>query len=285
MDISINGEKADITLESEKNIGEILAGLEYWLANSDPRYNEGFRLSGLSIDGHVIGADSLEDSFNRDIDSVDSIDITILSLAELVAEALLDSRQAIDEFNGCDFAGKRVFAEKWKTSPAALMISEESPDLYEIILNTFSGVGISVDGLTAIIDERLRELEFPAKELNDMNPVITEIAGRLEELPLDIQTGKDRRAAETVSFFSGIAEKIFRIFKQLKIRGFPVDDIRVAEILVSDYIGEFNDVIKELLQAYEQQDSVLVGDLAEYELAPRLRGLYAALNISSTEAA
>ena len=49
------------------------------------------------------------------------------------------------------------------------------------------------------------------------------------------------------------------------------------EITVSDYIGEFNAILKELLAAYETRDSVLVGDLAEYELAPRLRCLYAAL--------
>jgi hypothetical protein len=41
---------------------------------------------------------------------------------------------------------------------------------------------------------------------------------------------------------------------------------------------EFGAALKELLAAYEVRDAVLVGDLAEYELAPRLRGLYAAIN-------
>jgi hypothetical protein len=41
-----------------------------------------------------------------------------------------------------------------------------------------------------------------------------------------------------------------------------------------------------MLAAYKQRDTVLVGDLAEYEMAPRLRGLYAAIcNAASCTAA
>ena len=46
---------------------------------------------------------------------------------------------------------------------------------------------------------------------------------------------------------------------------------------MTDYIMEFSAALRELLAAYEQHDTVLVGDLAEYEMAPRLRGLHAAL--------
>ena len=50
MKIQINGTDADIRPETEKNVGEVLCALEAWLTNS------GFRLSGLSIDGEIIGA-------------------------------------------------------------------------------------------------------------------------------------------------------------------------------------------------------------------------------------
>jgi hypothetical protein len=280
MDISINGEKADITLETEKTVGEVLAGLELWLTTSDPRYSGGLRLSGLLIDGMAVGADSLETSFQREIASIASLDITIRNVQELLAEALLETRQAVDDFENLGFAEKQGFTEIWKTSPAAAMLLEQSAELYGIIVNSFSGEGPGHTELAMIIDERLRELRDPSKELNDMEPLITEISGRLEELPLDIQTGKDRRAVETVQYFSGIAGKVFRIFNLLKAGGFPVGEIRVEETPVSDYIAQFSGALRELLEAYEQKDTVLVGDLAEYELAPRLRGLYAALSAS-----
>jgi len=108
----------------------------------------------------------------------------------------------------------------------------------------------------------------PEKELERLHSPIEEICSKLVDLSLDIQTGKDRNAAETIQYFTGIAEKIFRIFKQLVIQGF-ITDTTVIELL-----NNFAETVKELLEAYERQDSVLIGDLAEYEIAPRLKVLY-----------
>jgi hypothetical protein len=106
---------------------------------------------------------------------------------------------------------------------------------------------------------------------------VDDICARLAEFPLDIQTGKDARAAETVNVFSSLAEKVFRIYHALKIEGFPVAEIKVDTMSINDYITEFSKALKELLDAYEKRDTVLIGDLAEYEMAPRLRGLHAAV--------
>jgi len=110
-----------------------------------------------------------------------------------------------------------------------------------------------------------------------IEPLVGEICARLEELSLDIQTGKDARAAETVRTFSGIGEKIFRIFNMLKLAGFPVGEITVENASITAYITEFDTALRELLAAYEQHDTVLVGDLAEYEMAPRLHHLHTAI--------
>jgi len=80
-----------------------------------------------------------------------------------------------------------------------------------------------------------------------------------------------------VNVFSGIAEKVFRIYRTLGIEGFPVSEITVDNTPVNDYITEFGKALDELLDAYEKRDTVLIGDLAEYEMAPRLRGLYSAV--------
>jgi len=76
---------------------------------------------------------------------------------------------------------------------------------------------------------------------------------------------------------SGITEKVFRIINILRKKGFPIDEITVENVSIASYIGEFSAALRELLAAYEQHDTVLVGDLAEYEMSPRLRNLHAAL--------
>jgi len=79
MEIRINGQDVDITIDSEKTIGEIIAGLDRLLANS------GHRLSGLSIDGQAGDTSLLEQFFSREIDSVKTLDIYTKTIAELTA--------------------------------------------------------------------------------------------------------------------------------------------------------------------------------------------------------
>jgi hypothetical protein len=291
MEIYINGEKADIVIETEKTVGQVLAGLEEWLCNSDPRFRGTLRLSGMEIDGQTISVGSLEDSFNRELASIKTLGIKIMGLPGLLAEALIDTRRALVECESMDFAGKQGCGAAWEARAAAGLLKEQSPVLYKEIVRTFMGEGLSSQGLAILIDERLRELEDPVGELGRMETLIREIVGRLEGLSLDIQTGKDRRAVETVQLFSSIVEKVFRIYNFLEMEGFPVQDIKVmetqsfgpdskdaaGEIPVGVFIGKFNAAMTELLEAFESRDAVLVGDMAEYELAPRLRDLYAAL--------
>ena len=299
MDIRINGEKADIIIETEKTVGDILACLDTWLSGDGARGKENLRLSGLYIDGKKVDARSLEDSFGRELAAVESLDITVSSLHELVYTALCDTLEALKEWRGLDFQGRQVCAESWRTSPAAALLGEQYPELCAMAAQTLAGEAPGERILAAVIDERMRELEDPVSELAGMEQLTGDVSERLENLPLDIQTGKDKRASETVQLFTGVAEKIFRIFNILKARGVPLGGITVAspnssgdnasadtaEIPVADFLNEFNASLTEMLAAYEQKDSVLVGDLAEYEMAPRLRAFYAAIKNPAEKAA
>jgi hypothetical protein len=271
MKIKINGVDADIKLENEKTVGEILSALDGWLSGS------GHRLSGLNIDGKAVDAREMELSFSRGIETIDTVDICTTSLPQLVAESLGRTIRDIEEFQAAGFVEKEGFADKWKTSPQGCMLAEQYPELFDWTVKAFSGVGCSPQVLTALFEERLRELTDPAGEMNRTAQLVDDICARLAEFPLDIQTGKDARAAETVNVFSGVAEKVFRIYHTLKIEGYPVAEIKVDTMPINDYITEFSKALKELLDAYERGDTVLIGDLAEYEMAPRLRGLHAAV--------
>ena len=44
-----------------------------------------------------------------------------------------------------------------------------------------------------------------------------------------------------------------------------------------EFYGSFNDVLRELTGAFEHKDAVLIGDLAEYEVLPRMRDFFAAM--------
>jgi hypothetical protein len=175
------------------------------------------------------------------------------------------------------FGEKAAFAEKWKESPQAGHLETFFPELYRLVLGTFSGETLNAEQLGLLIDERLREMKDPEGELGKLAPLVEETARRLEDLPLDMQTGKDGRAAETVGVFSGLAEKVLRVFGILEAEGFGVSGLLIEGVSVYTVIGEFGTALKEMLAAYESKDLVLVGDIAEYELAPRLRNIFGAL--------
>jgi hypothetical protein len=271
MKIRINGVDADIQLETEKNVGEILCGLDAWLNGT------GHRLSGLSIDEEAANTGSLEACFGRTVDTITTLDIYTTPVLQLFAESLFNTIQDINAYEAAAFEEKGRFAGQWKQSPQALLLAEHSPELFDWASQTFSGEGSGTQVFRVLVEERLRELQDPAAEMNKTGPLVSEICARLEELPLDIQTGKDARAAETVRTFSGVAEKVFRVFDVLKTEGFPVGEITVEDMSLTAYMAEFSTALRELLAAYEQHDTVLIGDLAEYEMAPRLRSLHAAV--------
>jgi hypothetical protein len=275
MDIYINGKTADITLETEKTIGDLLSGLEGWLHDS------GCRINGLEIDGKALAGTDIALAFDKNLADMGAVNIKVCPRSELVLDALYDARA---------FLTARIkdgepenITRLWREAPSASFLREEIGRLFQDINAVFEHKGsegaAKAEQVIPLLDERIRELLNPKEELGRIESLVTEIAGRLEELPLDIQTGKDGRAAETVNIFSAIAEKLFRLFYLIQSQGQDLSGILVDSSPVYDFLDEFNAALKELLAAYEGRDVVLVGDLAEYELAPRLRSFYGALKV------
>ncbi|MDR2552476.1 MAG: hypothetical protein LBD31_04835 [Treponema sp.] len=269
MEIGINGKPADITLEEEKTLGEVLAGIHNWLEGS------GLYLSGLEVDGKSYGALSMEEAFALPLEGISAVDLKTSGWAELMLEALVSLRCRLTDQEGAS-------ASPWAEDPAALFLEKNAAGLYGMASKSLAG-SLSAEAVLPVIAERIREIEKPREELAASMPLIDEIARRLEELPLDLQTGKDGRAAETVTIFSALGEKLYRLIFLFRQYGtdpekipVPSEDSPAANL--KDYIEEFSAALRELIGAYENGDTVLVGDLAEYELAPRLLRLASILN-------
>jgi len=272
MDIKINDMALDISLENENTLGEVLAGLEQWLSNS------GHRISELKIDGQAVTSSMLEEAFKKDVKAIKSIDIYTNVIAELSAASLLNLIEDIKEFEALSFEDKSKYCEKWQETATAQFISAELPDLYAFCRNVFNNGDVTPQTLLSITEEIQREVNDPKNELIKLEPILNEICVRLTDLPLDIQTGKDAHAAQTIQLFSAVTEKIFRIIKQLNTQGYLSPDVpQTDDKSLTELMSYFGNILKELLDAYEKNDSVLVGDLTEYEASPKIKELYKAI--------
>jgi hypothetical protein len=271
MEITIDGKAVDITLESEKTLGDFFTAIEQWLEAG------GRRLRGVSLDGRDIAADAFAGCLDQNLQDIKTIAIKTVCWPELAVEALLYTLEDIDSWKGASPEERGLIREGWKESASARFLEEQIRDIFTGVEKTLAGEGLSPEASRGIIEERLREITEPRAELENLEPLVSAVAGRLENLPLDIQTGKDEQAAETIQLFSHIAEKLFRLLYTLRFSGFIPETLAIESLSVQDFIEEFSAALKELTAAYESKDAVLVGDLAEYEFAPRLVSLYTAL--------
>ena len=280
MNISINARPADITLDTEKTLGEVLSGIEMWVSST------GNRLQRVSIDGKELEDDSLSAAFDTDLNEIKKLDILVSSYRELAEEAIAVLLTTAELFIHADFDQRQEIADTWQKSPAANFLLTDISDLHQLAALTFSGQGMPAGDLAVFAEERLREISTPGDEIAANEELVKSITARMEELPLDMQTGKDQRAAETIQLFSRVAEKLFRVFFIFKAEGLCLDSFTVDELPSRTFMEEFTAALTEISAAYENKDTVLIGDLSEYELAPRMLKFFFALkNFSQTIAA
>ena len=271
MDISINGKNADITLDTEKTLGDVLSGLEQWISTSGNRIRE------IRADGKILGDENLAEAFNSDVGGIKKLDIVLSSWVELAAEALGALTSVCGMYANAGFDERPSIAASWEENAAARFLKSDISDIYDLAKMTLKGEGLTASDLSILIEERLRELTSVEQEIAGCETLVRTIAQRMEELSLDIQTGKASRAAETVQLFSRVGEKLFRIFFILKSMDLSADTFIIDGVSARTFIDEFKAALLELTGAYESRDTVLVGDLAEYELSPRLLKFFSAL--------
>jgi len=271
MVIYINEKPADITLDTERTLGDVMSGIEQWISPS------GNRIKKICLDDKDISTDALDESFLINVADIKKLDVFVSPWRELAAEALEDLYQTCVLFNKAAFDERKNIAAEWEKSSAARFLLSDIPDLSYLSGLALSGEGLSASDFNMLIEERLRELASPREEIANSTAKVELIAKRLEELPLDMQTGKDQKAAETVQLFSGISEKLFRILFIFDSEGITPEAFAIDGLPAKTFFEEFNTTLRELSSAYESRDTVLVGDIAEYELAPRLLKLFSAM--------
>ncbi|MCL2094352.1 MAG: hypothetical protein FWH12_09210 [Treponema sp.] len=271
MEIRINNKRADVTLDTEKTLGDVLSALEQWISSS------GNRIFCISVNGEEIPGDLLPEVFGRDIEEINTLDLELSSWQELAGEALTALMDVCILYQNVPFEERSHILETWEASAAARFLSSDLADLAAFANSALKGEGLLISSLMGLIDERLKELADPGRELSEGEELVHSIAQRMEELPLDIQTGKDQRAAQTMQLFSQTAEKLFRLLFIFKSQGLSMDTLVIEEQSARIFMDEFYTALGDLSSAYEKKDSVMVGDLVEYELAPRLLSFYRAL--------
>lgn len=286
MEIKINNDPVNFTLEDEKTLGDVIVGIRKWLGNS------GYLVSSIEKDGLPVIMDDAGEWEETPLEDIDSLEITVLTgpeqyvsnlhtvyqyisiLQRSIATGSSDSLNNLREEhkfvveNLDSLLGSAGYGAKLGSLLNASGASEGElkPQVQQLL--TFC------KNLSIILTGRIKEATEPFEELKNAAKGLADLVPQLMEVPVLLQTGKDKTAMGYVIEFTEYSDKLIRINHILKEQGIlDISGIIVDGRRFDDFFRDFNDILRELVEAFDSQDSVLIGDLLEYEIAPRVETL------------
>jgi hypothetical protein len=304
MRITVNGAKLALATKDGGNLGEFFAGADDFLDKA------GSVIVSMKVDGEEVDAEEYARFAGKPVASIGSVEIraetavavrirAIETLLELLAiakhsaedtaaeDTAAEDTAAEDEAIG-DWQGLRKGAQNIYDAFAGLFAADELSyvRLFVDILeragdepDKASRVELSAqsDRLSSVFGERLAEFRSPVGEMRTAAALFDERASELADLPVLLQTGKEDRAMKVILYFIEIFNKVIRIIPELRRSGIDTASISVGGSCLPEFYGAFNGILRDLTDAFEHKDAVLIGDLAEYEVLPRMLDFFAAM--------
>ncbi len=151
---------------------------------------------------------------------------------------------------------------------------------------TLNGKNIEADKFDTILDMPLEDntsLELTVISQDEVITALKEIAGKLDteklsDIPILLQSGHDKEASEIIGSFATECNNFFHTATLASLFPDLYDKIVIDGNTISDFIKYFVPILSDFENAMKEKDTVTIGDLAEYEISPRLKNICEALS-------
>lgn len=275
MTILINDQEIEFTLEGGEKASEIYDSLKNFLRES------GYLVYSFVLDGIPTDPEEMDIWGDKKKTEINRIEVTALTDTEYRLTGLLTIAEYINflakSVSDGDFSFLNGFDEDYPSilkninlflpGELGMLVGEQLEKTIKksgLLIKNFDGAFRNeflkeIGGIAELIDMTAREIEDPKRELEASFKALQIIKPRLSDVSLLLQTGKDRGAMEIIINLTEILNKIFRL-----LNIFNTDNINTEKL---------NSVLGELADAFSSGDSVLIGDLLEYEISPLLGDL------------
>jgi hypothetical protein len=218
MEVRINNETVDTRIENEDTAYEVVRQLDSWLIG------EGFFISSILINGEASSPADMK-LMEIPVEEIGLLDINAIPLSDFSLDKFATLLQyfsylqkALEEENTAlkhdllqemshildsmdDILRLRVGTRQASAVLSDLLNENLHGDLEEFLRN-----------LCVFIQGRMREIINPLLELKSTAGLMQSQIPKLEEVPILLQTGKEREAMQLVIAFTEIAEKLTRLY-------------------------------------------------------------------------
>jgi len=294
----VNNEKIDFTLENERTLGEVVAAVEAWLNKSN------LIVASINLDLRDSAkqerdlTEEPEESWSGT--SIDGIE-RLLITARLVTEIQFSNIQTVlsyldllksavekrDQSNIEDLLQGREDTFKSLNLIYASSLNPSSFQEINDLRSLLEGAGAEtilawpdgvrersldiIEVLEGMLSERLNEMTNPfpvlASSIRELELTSNEIKG----VSVLLQTGQEQKAMAAIIEFADLSQRLLRVLSSLEESShISLKELKIGEERARSFFADFNGILRELLGAFDTKDTVLIGDLLEYEVAPRI---------------
>jgi hypothetical protein len=124
------------------------------------------------------------------------------------------------------------------------------------------------------VSDRFEELGRPEAAMKKAASELQALNESIDGISVMFQTGEDRKAMDFIIRLSDVSQKILRILAQMELQGaVSLDSTAIDSNPSREFFEGLNAALRELLEAFNSQDTVLIADLLEYEVGPRFEQL------------
>ena len=296
MIFTLNDEPFDVTIENEKTLNELYSGLSEWLIES------GLEITGLVQDGQTLTLSNKSEWGKFILENITQLDITAISGSDryisdlqtlyqyisLLQSAIKGKNDSLSSdlltelpyvTNTLDSFLSKKDLPKYGTLSLNECISKFKQENTNKLENEYNLLQL-LNNISLILNTRIKEVTTPFTEIQNTAELLKGLIPGISDVSIMLQTGDDKKAMDSVLNFIDLSEKLIRIFPFLKEFGYTdISKESLDSESFIDFYKNLNSILVELVDAFNINDSILIGDLMEYEIAPRVNKLLEFLNL------
>jgi len=308
MQITIDGSEIDFTLENEKSIADVVGGVENWLAANNSMIRE-LKVDGDAFDpadrsalkervpDQVSGLEVVTAPLS-DIEVENAVEVLIYLNKYRAGIADQDPQIVSDEgFEGLHWILTSVRLAAGLNMINLLTFPEAENSLFNLFVRLETSMlklkELDPEGrlplflretaplidtlLPAVKDfylliSRRKERDFdPIERADKCGEEIASLMERIGQLSIDLQTGNELKAMQAIQEITLYLENLFTFVSVVESKhGVDIASICSGGVALTGWIQRLSGIGTEVIEAFDNKDTVLLGDLFEYEIGEEL---------------
>ncbi len=156
--------------------------------------------------------------------------------------------------------------------------------IVRIAINGSDVAADKIDDLNSLLIDDTEKAEVTTvssddilQSMKDLVPEVEKIASNLEQLPVILQGGDMSKAGAVIKSFTDCFDIMCHLATLTALFPSVYGSKKIDDMSISDFIKSFSPILTDFENAFSSSDTVLTGDLAEYELKPRLESYISAV--------